>query len=862
MGIQNSQPKVTTDISPSPGSYTSNGWSYPTNLTNINGTLYFTANDLINGQELWKVDSNGNAVIVKDINPGANSSDPVHLTNVDGTLYFEANNGINGNELWKVDGTGNAVLVKDISSGVGSSYISDLTNVNGTTYFTASSIDKRELWKTDNLGTAVLVKNFNSGTDSSYPSSLTNVDGTLYFSTSTFAENYLAKGEQVWKIDNTGNAVSVKNFSPGTNSSVLSSFTNVNGDLYFTKNNFTTVSYEISTGKELWRIDSAGNAVLVKNVNPGAESSSLWNLTNVSGTLYFTANGSANGEELWKIDSIGNPVLVKNINSGGELYSNSYLTNVNGTLYFATSDTNTGRELWKIDNAGNPILVKDINPGVESSAPWNLTNVNGTLYFTASNSTNGQELWRIDSTGDVVLVKDINPGTESSSPWDLTNINGTLYFAARNSINGQELWKVDNTGNAVLVKDINPGTDWSRPSTLTNVNGTLYFTAYNTTTGRELWKVDSTGDAVLVKDINPEASSSDMIGIAFDPPGPLPAQLFKNNLLETTSAIQGVSIQAVSQKQTNKVNEIGFFNVDDLNGKIDGIAPGRDGYLRAAIERSKSILTTLGGNFFNTDKQEISLDPNNIYQFFEIENSSLAEVKQQFNKSEFPTNIRLSSFDANGYSPIKITGNSIESGYNISINNDELVLKVAKLDGIVTSRPIGSESQGKSEGRTIDLTDYSNQFLTVDITTNSDAVYQSQIGFYAVKDATGAIQLADGMTVKPGDANYAMVAIKNAIANSGLQANRVDHKINQPITGGQIYAPVVVAQGTLNDFVNAASNNIHAYFNYLGANTDKVDHFRQIGANTFGVEDMYGGGDRDFNDVVVQMNIKTAYSIK
>jgi Domain of unknown function (DUF4114) len=32
---------------------------------------------------------------------------------------------------------------------------------------------------------------------------------------------------------------------------------------------------------------------------------------------------------------------------------------------------------------------------------------------------------------------------------------------------------------------------------------------------------------------------------------------------------------------------------------------------------------------------------------------------------------------------------------------------------------------------------------------------------------------------------------------------------------------------------------------------------RLLGNNTFGVEDLYGGGDRDFNDVVVSINVKT-----
>jgi Domain of unknown function (DUF4114) len=73
-----------------------------------------------------------------------------------------------------------------------------------------------------------------------------------------------------------------------------------------------------------------------------------------------------------------------------------------------------------------------------------------------------------------------------------------------------------------------------------------------------------------------------------------------------------------------------------------------------------------------------------------------------------------------------------------------------------------------------------------------------------------------------------------------------------------------VAQGSFNEFIannptnSGGGNAIHAYFNYLGANSDKQDHFRLIGSNTFGVEDQYGGGDRDFNDLVVNMNIKPA----
>src|SRR5262249_53540670 len=58
--------------------------------------------------------------LVKDINPGSGSSafSAPSLTNVNGTLFFRANDGTNGYELWKSDGTtAGTVLVKDIRPG-------------------------------------------------------------------------------------------------------------------------------------------------------------------------------------------------------------------------------------------------------------------------------------------------------------------------------------------------------------------------------------------------------------------------------------------------------------------------------------------------------------------------------------------------------------------------------------------------------------------------------------------------------------------------------------------------------------------------------------------------------------------------
>ena len=121
------------DINPVP----SLDGSSPNFLVEINGTVFFTANDGSLGTELWKSDgTSSGTVLVRDIWYGSSSSTTRYLTNVNGTLYFTSNDGSTGYELWKSDGTSSGtVRVLDIRSGTSGSSPFYLTNVNGTLYF-------------------------------------------------------------------------------------------------------------------------------------------------------------------------------------------------------------------------------------------------------------------------------------------------------------------------------------------------------------------------------------------------------------------------------------------------------------------------------------------------------------------------------------------------------------------------------------------------------------------------------------------------------------------------------------------------------------------------------------------------------
>ena len=483
-------------------------------LTNINGTLYFRANDGTNGNELWKSDGTTvGTMMVKDIQAG-NYGIPreATFTNINGDVFFQANDGTTGVELWKSNGTAaGTVRVKDIRPGATSSFSFALSpfkrnvpiNFNGTIYFSASDgVSGLELWKSDGTQAGTLmVKNIRLGTGS--PRSLTNVNGTIYLRAAD-----PINGAELWKSDGTAaGTVIVKDIVAGVNGYSPNNLTNVNGSLFF-------ATHDGINGLELWKSDgSASGTQMVRDIRAGSGSSGPASLTNVNGTLFFNANDGSSGDELWKSDgtSVGT-VLVKDIRAGSFRADPDSLTNVNGTLFFSANDGSKGEELWKSDgtNAGT-VIVKDIRPGLNSSLPRLLTNVGGTLFFIANDGTSGYELWKSDGTiAGTVMVNDVSVGSRSSNPSRLTNINGILYFQATNLTNGYELWRSDGTASGTLmVKDIRVGSSSSGALSFTEVNGTVFFSANDGANGYELWRSDGTPTGtMLVRDILPGSNGS------------------------------------------------------------------------------------------------------------------------------------------------------------------------------------------------------------------------------------------------------------------------------------------------------------------------------------------------------------------
>lgn len=144
----------------------------------------------------------------------------------------------------------------------------------------------------------------------------------------------------------------------------------------------------------------------------------------------------------------------------------------------------------------------------------------------------------------------------------------------------------------------------------------------------------------------------------------------------------------------------------------------------------------------------------------------------------------------------------------------------------------------------------------------SEATFDNSVGFYVVQNEQGTvIDPLSGQAINPGDPGYAEAALRQRVF--GLDLHRNTDSLVTQLNGDVLLAPYIIADGTVEEFLaenpgNQPGEGLYAYFAYQGANPDKADHVRLLGNNQFGFEDLWDGGDNDFNDIVFKVNAELA----
>ncbi|BAY76729.1 hemolysin-type calcium-binding region [Nostoc linckia NIES-25] len=310
---------------------------------------------------------------------------------------------------------------------------------------------------------------------------------------------------------------------------------------------------------------------------------------------------------------------------------------------------------------------------------------------------------------------------------------------------------------------------------------------------------------------------------------------------------------------SNSVNELGLFTVDDALGTINGIAPGADGYAAAALQRSQVILSAIANTPNGFDSNNLTtlleLTSGQNFRFLLVKDSTFDAVRND------PNSIgKLLFSDVSTQQITALGDDNFSLGWKDFANNtatdfNALVVKIKQTNQAL---PLGTKLQSKFQGEMIDLRDV-EQSVIAEFNVYREAAYNNYVGFYQVIDENGGIDTnGDGVAdILTGQAGYTQAAVRSRVAGIDLSvSNQGSATYSGTFQPGGIFAPFIIVDGTPDALLDKNSNNDPAvYFPFLGANSDGLDHIRLLGNNTFGFEDLPGGGDRDFNDMIVKVNL-------
>jgi hypothetical protein len=331
----------------------------------------------------------------------------------------------------------------------------------------------------------------------------------------------------------------------------------------------------------------------------------------------------------------------------------------------------------------------------------------------------------------------------------------------------------------------------------------------------------------------------------------------------SASATLKFSVDASSNPSSN--NEIGVFVVDDDKGTINGIAPGSQGYLQAALSRAKVISSVLENEpkGFDAASRLLEFQGSDRLGFYLVTEGTTDTAIAELAGGKTPSNISFSTsknLQVSDFTSGSFTLNWEDQPNGGNGSFKDVVLNVESVDEPLT---LGTQLQANGQGEVLDLRSLTGQ-VSASFTISREAKFDNVVGLYAIENEQGAVlDKVTGQLVNPGDANYAQIAIQQRLNIDLSVVNQGTANLSSQLNSGVIFAPFIIADATVNEFLaenpnNTAGQGPQAYFAFLGANSDGADHVSLLGNNTFGFEDLPGAGDKDYNDLVLKIDLTVA----
>lgn len=309
--------------------------------------------------------------------------------------------------------------------------------------------------------------------------------------------------------------------------------------------------------------------------------------------------------------------------------------------------------------------------------------------------------------------------------------------------------------------------------------------------------------------------------------------------------------------ESDSVNEVGLFTVDNKLGTIDGVEPGQEGYLARAFERSQSLLSALAEppeGFEGEIRNIANFQPGTNFGLYLIPNDTSDRVKAQL-AGTGTTNVDvLFSTEDNLLVTEREDGGLGLSWEELAIGGDNVAdfndLQLGLQE--VQQTPVFARNPDNPE--LLDLTQINADTVEFRMTLNSEALFENEVALYEIKNMNGGIEVEDPLTgekqiINPSVANQE--EYRTGVLNNLDTSTRFSVANGETFTSesreletGKIYAPALLSTDS--------AGELNVFTPFLGTNSDRKDHVRSLGDNILGFEDRLDGGDLDYNDLVVE----------